>query len=90
MNSAAIMINEYLANHGARRFEAGARTEYEAIRAYLRDRFYDMRQNGRTFSLKPLGQKGAGKRMSWQKVMAFVDELRAAEGLEPFARKNAA
>ncbi len=44
-----------------------------------------MRRIQTTYALRKLGQKGPGKRMGWTKLIAIVDEMRLAEGLEPLA-----
>lgn len=85
MTSEAILIEEYIAKKGVRRFEAGSSASYGAIQHYLRERDYDMRQNKSMFTLKRLGKPGMGKRMTWAKVIAFVDEMRVSEGLEPLS-----
>lgn len=84
MKSEAVLINEYIARKGVRRFERGASSGYDALQHFLYARGYDMRRIQTTYSLKKIGRPGFGRRMGWVKLIAFVDELRLAEGLEPF------
>lgn len=79
----AVLIQEYLAKHGARRFAQGSSGKYDSVRLYLLEKGWDMRRVQANFALKPVGKPGIGKRQSWQKIIEFVDELRVADGLEP-------
>lgn len=84
MKLEAILIDEYVARKGVRRFERGASNGYDALQHFLYARGYDMRRIQSTYSLKKIGRPGFGKRIGWMSLIAFVDELRVAEGLEPF------
>ncbi len=86
----AILIQEYLAKHGARRFAQGSSGKYDSVRLYLLEKGWDMRRVQANFALKPVGKPGIGKRQSWQKIIEFVDELRVADGLEPLCAQHAA
>jgi len=83
MKPETILIDEYMAKHGVRRFERGACGNYDAVQLFLLDRGYELRRIAAAFALKRIGQKGSGRRMNWAKVIAFADDLRVADGLEP-------
>ncbi|WP_079212957.1 hypothetical protein [Brucella pituitosa] len=88
MKTEAILIDEYIAKRGVRRFERGASSGYDSLQRFFLERGYDMRRIQTTYALRKLGQKGPGKRMGWVKLIAIVDEMRLAEGLEPLAASN--
>lgn len=90
MKPEAILIDEYVARKGVRRFERGVSSGYDALQRFLYEHGYDMRRIQTTYALKKIGQKGLGKRMGWIKLIAFVDDLRMAEGLEPLTVSNLA
>ncbi|KAB2761726.1 hypothetical protein F9L00_12715 [Brucella anthropi] len=85
MKQEAILIDQYIAAKGVRRFDQGVSASYESVQRFLLARGYDMRRVQSTYAMKKAGKPGLGKRMAWHKVVVLVDELRIAEGLEPLA-----
>ena len=71
------------ANGGPRRFEPGATGDIGNLRSWLTGRGYEIIHNARILRVKKIGARGAPKNMTPAKLIAFVDELRRAEGLEP-------
>lgn len=81
-NNVDLMVKDFLAKHGARRFERGVTTEYVAIVNFLRE-------HGRELKCASACYKLDGKPTSWVGVLAMVDEIRTRKGLEPIVRKSA-
>lgn len=79
-------VATFIAQHGVRRFEIGARADFDALRLCLQDRGYEVTftpsRNGAR--LKKAGAPGRYRSFSKTDFLRFVDELRVAEGLEPF------
>jgi len=86
MNLSTLTTN-YIAKHGVRRFEQGTSSEYYALQAWLLQRGHVLTCASHRYTLKPVGQPGRGKGMTWAGVLDFIDRLRTAEGLEPLRRK---
>lgn len=83
-------VEDWLAAHGGpRRFEMGASNHPDAIKAYLVAKGYELRgpglHVGRKIELRQAGTRGRGRMLTVRQIMTLVDELRAAEGLEPLA-----
>ena len=85
MKSEKILIEQFIAAKGVRRFERGVSASYPAVQRYLLEKGWDMRPSSTQLALKAIGKPGKGKMMSWAKIIAFTDELRVADGLEPFS-----
>jgi len=81
------LTTEYIAQHGVRRFEQGTSSEYYALQAWLLQRGHVLTCASNRYTLKPVGQPGRGKGMTWGSVLNFIDSLRVAENLEPLRRK---
>jgi hypothetical protein len=73
-----------------RRFEPGVTAHYDHIKGYLLSHGYELSIVRNMTTLKRIGAKGRSKAMHWNKVIAKVDELRAAEGKQPFKARKAA
>ncbi|PWL17409.1 hypothetical protein DKP76_11565 [Falsochrobactrum shanghaiense] len=91
MKFETILIEEYLSKHGVRRFEQGESTDFHHLASFLSEYGY-------TVSGSPMGMvnvsqgRGRPRRMGMAKLIAIADEIRVAQGLEPFnaASKQAA
>lgn len=85
------IVKAYIQRNGVRRFDAGTSGDYQAVKTFLLDRGYTLTTHGRASSyiIKAPGQRGRPKATNWTKVVEFVDELRASEGLEPLKRRAA-
>ncbi len=81
VNDIPAMVEEWLAQNGARKFGKGESADHQSIRFFLQDRGYELSGWQGKFRIS----KGAGrpKVMTWRAVLEFVDELRLAEGLQP-------
>jgi hypothetical protein len=88
------LIDAWLAkNGGPRRFERGTSATADGVRGYLKDRGYTLeftgwKQGGKA-RLKHEGVRGRPRLMTMRELLAFVDELRAAEGREPILGRAA-
>lgn len=71
------------ANGGPRRFERGARSDYDAIKAFLENRGYTF--GGWQGKFKLSNGKGRPRVLYWRDVMVEVDAIRISEGLQPFS-----
>lgn len=81
------MIAEYKARGGAvRQFEPGTTASYDHIKSYLLDHGYQLSMVRNMNCVKKIGAKGKGKAMHWTRIIALVDELRLADGKQPFRR----
>lgn len=81
------LVAGWLAQHGGpRRFERGDSATLDALKWFLRDRGYEVSftQKG-GMALKNTGAPGRPRTVKLRDLVAFVDELRAAEGLERIA-----
>lgn len=81
-NNVDMMVKDFLAKHGARRFERGATTEYVAVVNFLREHGHELKCASACYKID-------GKPTSWVGVLAMVDEIRTRKGLEPIVRKSA-
>lgn len=89
-NNVQLMVEDWLkANGGARRFQRGESADPLAVQAWLRERGVDCNGVSRTCgaAYKVSRGSGAAKRMSWADVLAMVDKMRRAEGLQPFVAR---
>lgn len=80
------LVKGWLAQHGEpRRFKRGDSADPLSLKSFLRDRGYELGyrwRGGGNMSLKRIGAHGAPKRMTLREVVAFVDRIRAEEGLQ--------
>lgn len=86
MNDDALVAG-WLAQHGGpRRFERGDSATVDAMKWWLRERGYEVAftQKG-GMALKQSGAMGRPRKVTVRDLVAFVDELRVAEGLERIA-----
>ena len=91
MKPETVMIEEYLAKHGARRFEQGTSSGIHGIASFMAEYGYEV-AGAPKGGVKVRRGKGQWKRMSMPGLIALADEIRIAQGLEPFsaAHKQAA
>jgi hypothetical protein len=80
-NNVKLMVQDWIAQNGVRRFERGDMTDYYHLTNWLRERGYHLSQVSSKYFLRD-GQ-GRPRQMTWDKVIALVDNLRRAEGLQP-------
>lgn len=80
----AMAIADFEAKGLVRRFEAKESSDYYAIKSWLRERGYELVCASGTFIINAPKKRVIGK--LWRDVVAWVDTLRAAEGLQPFLR----
>ncbi|MFC0246813.1 hypothetical protein ACFOLL_13070 [Falsochrobactrum ovis] len=77
------MIQEFISLHGVRRFEQGDSSSFHRVSTFLAEYGY-------TVSGSPMGMvnvrqgRGRPKRMGMAKLITLADEIRVAQGLEPF------
>lgn len=81
-----MLIADYLAKHGARRFARGETVDYTTMQLWLAPRGYTL-QVHRSKYLLTIGT-GKPKPIKWHDVIRFVDRLRIAEGLQPILRAS--
>lgn len=83
-NNTQMMVADYLAKHGARRFNRGETVDYSTLQIWLAPRGYTLSVHRSQYKLAV----GAGKLkpVQWREVIRFVDRLRVAEGLQPILR----
>lgn len=84
----AAMVEAYVAANGVRRFETGISGDLDALRGYLSRHGYDVAfiQRGKhPYQIR--GNLGRPRNVDRSGLFAFVDELRIAEGKEPFIRR---
>ncbi|WP_448786382.1 hypothetical protein [Brucella intermedia] len=84
MKPEAVLINEYLAKHGARRFEQGTSSGIHWHAPFLAEYGYEV-AGAPHGGVKVRRGKGQWKRMSMPGLIALADEIRIAQGLEPFS-----
>lgn len=91
MNDQALVNRWLRKNGGPRRFERGASGMPDNIKFYLQERGYDMSfsgwKDGRKAIVKRRGTSGQ-RRLNFAELVAFVDELRVADGLEPISPRQ--
>lgn len=86
--SDADLVKGWLAqNGGPRKFKRGDTADPLGIKFWLRPRGYEMSftQKG-GMAVKRIGAEGKPRAVTLKQLIAFVDRLRAAEGLEAIAR----
>ncbi|MCO5085122.1 MAG: hypothetical protein M9939_26400 [Mesorhizobium sp.] len=81
----AAMVDAYIAVNGVRRFERGVADDLEYLRGYLARHGFEVSyiQRGR-YPYLVRGRSGRPQSFDRPGLFAFVDELRLAEGREPF------
>ena len=84
MKPKTVLINEYLAMHGARRFEQGASSGIHGIASFMAEYGYEV-AGAPKGGVKVRRGKGQWKRMSMPGLIALADEIRIAQGLQPFS-----
>lgn len=88
--SDAPLVAAWLKKHKRpRRFKRGESMNPTGLMFFLRDRGYEASftgwRAGGKCRVKKHGAMGPGKNLDMHGVIALVDELRLAEGLEPFS-----
>lgn len=86
-NNIELMVKDYIAKNGARRFERGAVTEYTAITNFLRERGYELKGHARGRMYTLVSPVGKNRALMWPGVLQVVDKLRIEEGKEPFMKE---
>jgi hypothetical protein len=87
----AELVARWLAEHGGpRRFARGDSASPESLAAFLEARGYlitapDWPANLKSCLLRKVGARGRPRAIKPREVIALVDEMRLAEGLEPIA-----
>lgn len=83
-------IESWLAtNGGPRRFASGTTTDLDAIRAYLRPKGIDIAYHARGGGTYRISKRvGRPKTVDRTGFFRWLDEVRAADGLEPFIPKT--
>ncbi|KFL31468.1 hypothetical protein JP75_07940 [Devosia riboflavina] len=77
------------ANGGPRRFRQGDTADPFSLQPWLQKRGYELLLGKNQFKLKPITSKRVkGVVLSRPDFLAFVDQLRIAEGLEPIIPSN--
>lgn len=91
MKPDTVLIEDYLAKHGTRRFEQGTSSGIHGLAPFLAEYGYEV-AGAPHGGVKVRRGKGQWKRMSMPSLIAMADEIRIAQGLEPFnaAHKQAA
>jgi hypothetical protein len=85
------LVAEFEARGGTvRRFHAGETASYDSVKIYLLEQGYQLSMVRNMNCIKRVGAKGRGKAMHWSRIIAIVDELRAAEGKQTFKARKAA
>ena len=83
-----LMVQDYLAKHGARRFEPGFSTDYHNLKNYLQERGVSL--NLKSSSPYVSHGRGRPRKCTWGEVIAIADRFRVAEGMTPILRSSAA
>jgi hypothetical protein len=85
-NNVPMMIADWVAKNGVRRFERGFSTDYSYLKDYLvkHDIVLKMVRNDCFISKGP----GRPRKVGWTKVWQMVDDFRTADGLEPILREG--
>jgi hypothetical protein len=81
-NNIKLMVQDWIAQNGVRRFERGDTAEYFHLTNWLRERGYVLTKVHGTYRLA--NGSGRQRNTTWAGVIALVDKLRLAEGLQPF------
>jgi len=86
------LIASWLAVNRPRRFETGVSATPDALRAYLKEHGYELGftgwRGGQRATIRHIGQRGRPSTMSMRDLIAFVDELRLTEGLQPILKPD--
>lgn len=80
-NNVALMVQDFIARNGVRRFERNTRADYHSLAQYLEERGYKLIQRATRYTLA--GPRGRPRFVTWKEAIALVDKFRRAEGLEP-------
>lgn len=93
MNDAQLVADWISKNGAPRRFAPGVSANPSALRFFLEDRGYETGYSGLKGGGKCLvkkhGARGPARRMDANGLIAFVDQHRVAEGLEPIIARGA-
>ncbi len=82
-DSLRAMVECWTARNGLpRRFQPGESLDFYAVQAWLQRRGYALGAVKGRFAILSPGKNRHG--LSWRQVIELVDELRVAEGLEPY------
>lgn len=85
--SDADLVKGWLAqNGGPRKFATGDSGDTFAMKSWLWERGYEMTYVQKRLAVRRAGSTRKPQRMNRPELVAFVDKLRAAEGLEAIAR----
>lgn len=85
--SDADLVKGWLAqNGGPRKFATGDSGDTFAMKSWLWERGYEMTYVQKRLAVRKAGSARKPQRMDRQRLVAFVDKLRAAEGLEAIVR----
>lgn len=85
-NNVALMAQDWIERNKPRRFCTGERTDPHTIKQFLADRGYAL--SGGFEGYNAITGNGVRKmKLRWSGVMAFVDEIRVREGMQPFKRQ---
>lgn len=84
-------VADFLARNGARRFERGFSADAHGCREFLARRGYELkvRSSYRLYTIQKLGATDKPRTLKFAQVIAFIDQLRVAEGLTPIERAPA-
>lgn len=83
--TAASMVEAYIAANGVRRFESGISDDLDYLRAFVGRHGYEIAYTQRGKQPYQIsGGRGRPRSVDRAGLFAFVDQLRIAEGLQPF------
>jgi hypothetical protein len=86
------LIASWLSEHKPRRFEVGTSATPDALREYLKGHGYELGftgwRGGQKATLKHTGMRGRPPTMTMRELLAFVDELRLTDGLQPILKPD--
>lgn len=80
-NNVKLMVQDWIAQNGVRRFDRGDMTDYYHLTNWLRERGYGLSTVSNSYRLT--NGSGRPRQTTWAGVIALVDKLRLAEGLQP-------
>lgn len=84
-NNVPMMVADWIARNGVRRFERGFKTDYWEIKDFLAKHGVALNiVKNEVTAQREIGRPVRG----WAKVWRIVDEFRLAEGLEPVVRER--
>ncbi len=86
-NNVDLMVKDFIAKKGVRRFEPGACTDLIFVNEYLRPHGYQISAYQNRFQIK--SERGRPRATDRDGLFRFVDKLRVADGLEPISIANA-